>query len=229
MSLQDKKGFSICLIKYIIIILYQLIFYIIIKAFSETVNVDIYNRIYLFIDTGLSLLEMALLIFLFRDSLKKSILRFRSSLFYNTISIILMVCVYFFGIALVSLLFISQLTVNNQETVKVMNKTSVILNGIRTICLAPFIEEVFFRGILFQFLRGKNIILAFGFVNLLFALAHTWIQIISIGVAESWKAVLLYLFISIVITLFYCWRKNIWCAIFLHMSINIFAFLMINI
>ena len=229
MSNHDKKGFAVITVKFLIIILYQLIFAFLVKNLDLIIDKNTYNTIYLWIEACLGIVEIVLLIIIFHESLKDSFFRFREGLLYNILSIFLVFCLYLLCIIFLSMLFLINAKVDNQETVKTLNSTNSILNGIVSVLVAPFVEEIIFRGIIFHYFRKKNLLYAFVGINLLFALSHTLIQIIFVGIVESWKAILMYFIVSGIITLFYIWRKNILCAILLHMSINAFSFVMMNI
>lgn len=229
MPAQDKKGFAVVTIKFLIIIIYQIIFVFVVRKLDIIIDEESYNIIYLWAEIGLGFVEVLLLIVIFRKSLTASFSRFKDSLIYNAVSIITVFCIYLISILCISIFFLIDARIDNQETVNALNSTNSILHGIISIFFAPFVEEIFFRGILFQYFLKKNTVLAFIVINMAFALAHTWLQIIFVGINESWKAILLYFIISSIITLLYTWRKNIWCVIFLHMCINTFSFIMMNI
>ena len=229
LNAQDKKGIFICIFEFLIVVLIQLIIAFVIKVSDFSVSLNALNYFYLILETGLSFIEMILLASVFRDSLKKSLCDYARSFSYNIIASILMLCIYVLTVSILSVCFLNDAAVANQDTVKNMNSINIWLNGINTIIFAPFIEEIFFRGLIFQFFRKKNVIMAFILTNIFFALAHTWIQIISKGITASLNATVLYMIIGMEITVFYMWRKNIWSSIVLHIIINAFSFIIINI
>jgi membrane protease YdiL (CAAX protease family) len=77
-------------------------------------------------------------------------------------------------------------------------------------CLfAPFVEELFFRGLLYSWLRQRiQIVLAVVFSALFFASMHGFISPVQlIG--------------GILFALIYEWRKNIWASYTLHVLANL--------
>ena len=89
------------------------------------------------------------------------------------------------------------------------------LEALQLVCFAPLIEELLFRGLLNNLLRGKvNTFVRMSIVSILFAAVHfpTYIH--------NWIQFLAYLIGSIVLFLVYERRRSLFDAILLHSLIN---------
>ena len=88
------------------------------------------------------------------------------------------------------------------------------LEALELVCIAPLIEELFYRGFLNNLLRGKvNAFVRMSIVSILFTVVHmpyihNWIQFIA------------YLIGSIVLFLVYERRRSLFDAILLHSLLN---------
>jgi len=102
------------------------------------------------------------------------------------------------------------------ELVK-LNPNSMIVVAV---LMAPIVEEMLFRGVVFGTIRRKNRILAYVVSALLFSVYHLWRYMLD---GLSWD-LLLYLvqYIPPSIVLAWCYEKsrNVWAPVFLHMMIN---------
>ena len=88
------------------------------------------------------------------------------------------------------------------------------------IFIAPFVEEVLFRGYVFGMLRGHSRILAWGVSCVLFAFLHVWQ--LAAGSWSLWTVVLLvqYLVPGLVLCWSYDRCGNLWAPILTHMAVN---------
>ena len=88
------------------------------------------------------------------------------------------------------------------------------------IFIAPFVEEVLFRGYVFGMLRGHSRILAWGVSCVLFAFLHVWQ--LAAGSWSLWTVVLLvqYLVPGLVLAWTYDRCGSLWGPILLHMAVN---------
>ena len=88
------------------------------------------------------------------------------------------------------------------------------------IFIAPFVEEVLFRGYVFGMLRGHSKILAWGVSCVLFAFLHVWQ--LAAGSWSLWTVVLLvqYLVPGRVLAWTYGRCGSLWGPILLHMAVN---------
>ncbi len=92
--------------------------------------------------------------------------------------------------------------------------------------MAPILEEVLFRGVVFQSIRKKSRVAAYAVSMTLFALLHIWSYALI-----AWDAtVLLYALQYVPITLALTWSYersgSLWVPIFFHMFNNLLPFLL---
>lgn len=89
------------------------------------------------------------------------------------------------------------------------------LEALQLVCFAPLIEELLFRGLLNNLLRGKvNAFVRMSIVSILFAALHFPYYI------HNWIQFLAYLILSIILFLVYERRRSLFDAILLHSLYN---------
>ena len=91
--------------------------------------------------------------------------------------------------------------------------------------LAPFAEEVFFRGLLFPALaRKSSVLLSIGVTSFLFALLH------GSQLGWSWGPLLLLFTVGVILTVMRAWTGSVAASALVHVSYNVtlFAFLYIG-
>lgn len=133
---------------------------------------------------------------------------------------------YFAYIAMMQLvslllsLFMDSLTNPNSAAVATetkLNPNTMLAIGV---LLAPVVEEILFRGVVFGTIRRKHRVLAYVVSAVLFAFYHLWEYML---VSPS-PTLLLYMlqYIPAGIVLGWCYERgqNLWCPVFLHMIIN---------
>lgn len=91
--------------------------------------------------------------------------------------------------------------------------------------MAPVLEEVLFRGVVFQSIRKKHRVLAYGVSMTLFALMHIWGYAVILRDATVLLYALEYLPITLALTWSYERSGTLWVAIFFHMFNNLLPFL----
>ena len=88
------------------------------------------------------------------------------------------------------------------------------LEALELVCIAPLIEELFYRGFLNNLLRGKvNAFVRMSIVSILFTVVH-------MPYIHNWIQFLAYLIGSIVLFLIYERRRSLFDAILLHSLLN---------
>ena len=142
-------------------------------------------------------------------------------LFHNIIQLIIS---YFFMVFLTVILsyFITMIdnsleNLNNSAIIE-MAETQTGKTTAVAVFMAPIVEEILFRGLIFKLTRSKSIYLAFIVSILFFGFYHVW-QYVFLDVRY------LFLIIEYIPATFaLCWSYeksgSIWCPIFLHMYIN---------
>lgn len=113
----------------------------------------------------------------------------------------------------------------NNEVVSDFIVQSPLMMVVMTVILAPIVEEIIFRAILFRPLSEKLPWLGYVISALLFGLMHVW-QAALINM--DWRE-LIYIIQYIPSALILCYickrMKNIWCSIIMHSLINAVAVL----
>ena len=94
------------------------------------------------------------------------------------------------------------------------------------IFLAPFVEEVLFRGLVFGNLRNKGRIPAYLISGLLFAFLHLW-QFVLVHQDTAYFLVLLqYLVPGLVLAGVYEYSGTLWSSVAVHAAVNALAWLL---
>ena len=114
----------------------------------------------------------------------------------------------------------------NDATIDTLTQTERGPTMVMAVFMAPVLEELMFRGVVFQSIRKKHRILAYVVSITLFALYHIW----QYAVVEMDATILLYALQYIPITLAITWAYersgSLWTAIFFHMLNNFLPFLL---
>ncbi len=92
------------------------------------------------------------------------------------------------------------------------------------IFMAPIVEEVLFRGVIFGGVRRKNRLLAYVLSVLMFSVYHVWQYVAVSGDLSLLIYVLQYLPVSIVLAWAYERSGSLWVPIGFHMMINSMSF-----
>ena len=107
------------------------------------------------------------------------------------------------------------------QTATVGRPTLLIL-----IFIAPFVEEVLFRGYIFGMLRPRNRVLAYVISTLLFAFLHVW-QFAAGGFSVQHLVLLMqYLVPGAVLCWTYDRCATIWCPVLTHVCVNALSILL---
>lgn len=115
----------------------------------------------------------------------------------------------------------------NQESVKELAESSPNAMLGLAVFLAPVVEEVLFRGVLFGSIRRKNRLAAYIITILVFGIYHVWQSVL---VTMDWRTLvylLQYIVPGFVLCRMYERTSCIWIPIFMHMAINMIAMLLV--
>lgn len=114
----------------------------------------------------------------------------------------------------------------NPNSTKVMTMATMDYGAVRAIgiFMAPVVEEVLFRGVLFGSVRSRSRVGAYALSILLFSLYHVWQSALAAGDATVLLYAVQYLPISFVLAWVYERTGSIWTAIFFHMGFNAISF-----
>ena len=112
---------------------------------------------------------------------------------------------------------------NDQTIMELAAQSSSVVKAV-SIFLAPIVEEVLFRGVIFGSLRSRSRVWAYVLSALIFSLLHVWQYALA---GMDWTILLYTLqYIPVSIALAFCYERSrsIWCPIAFHMFINAMSF-----
>lgn len=116
----------------------------------------------------------------------------------------------------------------NDQAVDLLAKESYRVTLVISVIAAPILEEILFRGIVFQSLHRKNRKLAYAASLLLFGLYHVW----QYALLEQDVTYLLYIvqYLPITFALTWCYEQSgsLWTPIFFHATNNYLAMLLVQ-
>lgn len=92
-----------------------------------------------------------------------------------------------------------------------------------SVIAAPILEEILFRGVLFQSIRKKHRVLAYVVNIFVFGLIHVWQYALIYGDWSYLLYIINYAHITFVLTWVYEHSGSLWTAIFFHASNNFLA------
>jgi len=130
-----------------------------------------------------------------------------------------------YGVSFIAMLLpmLGQENPNDQAVMDLAAQTGGAIKAM-AIFLAPIVEEVLFRGVIFGSLRSRSRVWAYVLSIAIFALLHVWQYALA---AADWT-VLLYVLQYIPVSFALCWcyerSGSIWCPIAFHMFINAMSF-----
>lgn len=186
------------------------------------------NMLGVYLNLFSGLLSLICAVFIFKDFIKDNYLRFKEHLFENvawsmTFGI---ASVYIFSIIaniIIGLLIdTSSHSAANQALFETYFGSSMILMMIQSVFIAPILEELLFRGLIFRSLRKYNKILAHVISSFIFGFIHIYSGLFSGDLTQ-----LAYLFsyglMGFAFSLAYEKKKTIFVPITIHMINNFIA------
>ena len=117
-------------------------------------------------------------------------------------------------------LVVSNQTNLNDTTISAQIADAPHMTLLIVILLAPFVEEVLFRGLIFGNLRGKNPWLAYAVSCLLFALLHVWQFAVVNRDVTYFLLMVQYLVPGLVLAWVYDHSGTLWTSVALHAAAN---------
>lgn len=115
----------------------------------------------------------------------------------------------------------------NQEAFELAAALSPIAAIVNACLLAPFVEELMFRGLIFRGLYSRSRVWAYAVSMLAFSLAHTLSAILHQPAGITLVNVIVYLPAGFALAWIYERSGSIWESIFLHSVINAIAMLIL--
>ena len=111
----------------------------------------------------------------------------------------------------------------NDVTIAAQVSAAPRTTALIVIFLAPFVEEVLFRGLVFGCLREKSAVVGYAVSALLFAFLHVWTFALSSWDASYFALMLQYLAPGLVFAWAYDRSGTLWTSILLHAIVNALA------
>ncbi len=108
----------------------------------------------------------------------------------------------------------------NDVTIAAQVHAAPRMTTLIVVILAPFVEEVLFRGLVFGCLREKSRVVAYIVSCALFAFAHVWTFALSGWDFSYFVLMLQYLVPGVVFAWAYDHSSSLWSAILLHAAVN---------
>lgn len=120
-------------------------------------------------------------------------------------------------------LVISNSTNLNDMTISAQVDDAPRLTMVIIIFIAPFVEEVLFRGLVFGNLKGKSLMVAYVLSCVLFALSHVWQFAVGTQNLTHFLVMLQYLVPGFMLAWSYDRSGTLWTPIALHAVFNALA------
>jgi len=123
---------------------------------------------------------------------------------------------------LLRLLQISRANLND-TTIAAQVSAAPRTTALIVVFLAPFVEEVLFRGLVFGCVKEKSRVVAYALSALLFAFLHVWTFAVSAWDLGYFVLMLQYLVPGLVFAWAFDRSGTLWTSILLHASVNALA------
>jgi len=120
-------------------------------------------------------------------------------------------------------LLINNSTNLNDTTISAQVDDAPKLTFIIIVLIAPFVEEVLFRGLVFGNLKGKSLAVAYVLSCVLFALSHVWQFAVDGPTVTRFLVMLQYLVPGFMLSWSYDRSGTLWTPIALHAVFNALA------
>ena len=134
------------------------------------------------------------------------------------------------GVAALALMLVDGV-INNPNNSEIMEMAAQDTGAVKAIAifLAPIVEEILFRGVLFGSIRTRSRLWAYVASVAAFSLYHIWQYAAISGDAAMLLYALQYIPVSIVLAWAYERSGCIWTNIFFHMGFNALSFYVLNV
>ena len=117
---------------------------------------------------------------------------------------------------------------NNAVIMDLAAKNYGLIKGL-TIFIAPIVEEVLFRGVVFGSIRPKSRGWAYVVSVAVFALYHVWEYVVAEQDLSQLIYVVQYIPASVALAWAYERSGSIWTSVFFHMGFNALSFTVLNL
>ena len=180
----------------------------------------------LYLNFGLELVSAIVLIVLFHRYLGKSFRQAKSFPGRFVIAVLVGVAIYFFGttfMELLTTLIEPGLENIHDNTIETLAGTSPVLTLVYAIVLAPLVEELLFRGLIFTSLRRHSRFWAYAVSMIAFSLIHVIGYVGQYPLHTLALCFVQYLPASFALAWALEYSGSIWAGICLHMLANTIA------
>lgn len=231
---QRQKALGIILIIPWYLYFAPIIFKFLITIYSRFNSQAIDGSINVYYNLLITLTTAFILVVMYRDFIIENWKIFKQNLLENIIWTLTigLVAVYFFS-------FIGEMFVNlflpfdarqasNQELVVTLVSYNAGIMVFNAVILAPIVEELIFRGLIFNSLRQKSKLWAHLISAFLFGFLHVYSYILS-GDMSEWIKLIPYMMAGLAFSFAYERRQNIGVPILLHSIKNLIAMILIYI
>lgn len=188
-------------------------------------SLNVYYNLFIGVATVIPILVF------FKSFIKENWLVFKQNYIENiiwilTVGIGLAYLFSFAGEVIVNLLAPQSGEATNQVLVSKLVQTNFPVMLFQTVIIAPILEEMLFRGLIFNTLRQKNMISAHIISAFLFGLLHVYSYILA-GDMSEWIKLIPYMMVGLSFSVVYEKRQTIFAPIILHAVKNLIAVLLI--
>ena len=195
------------------------------KGIQDLIQNKQYNTVVeqLLLETGLNYGSLPKGLLLFHSYLAHTSSRFLDNL-NRALSTMLLGLLVFYGaneliFRVCNVLFNSRTNLNDM-TIAAQVASAPRMTALIVVLLAPFVEEVLFRGLVFGCLKEKSRIFAYILSCALFAFLHVWTAAVSNWDLGYLILMLQYLVPGLVFAWAYEHSGTLWTSILLHMLVN---------
>ena len=191
------------------------------KLLDVTISETMQNAIYYYLLFAVTLL-------LFHSYLAEMTRRFFENM-NRTLLTVLLGLLAFYGanemLYRVSRVLFEGTTNLNDQAIAAQISAAPRMTALVVIALAPFVEEVLFRGLVFGCVREKSRVVAYLFSCALFAFLHVWTFAFSAGDLHYFVLMLQYLVPGFLFAWCYDRSGTLWASVLLHAAVNALSLL----
>jgi len=219
------KRSILILLNYIVgyMYLYPLIMVWISEKIFRTYDYTVYMELFVFILVFITTIFLAKPIF--EESSYNGVDNRRDNFLYAAKSLSFMY-LWMFVLNIIINLITQQTTSDNQVNILNMSNSYPMVTFMMAVVLAPLVEEVVFRGVIFRKLRDHGYLLALIVSSLLFGLAHVYPSLLS-GNYLNVLYIITYSMLGYFLAVNYERSGNIYTSIGLHTAINFISMMLV--
>ncbi len=193
------------------------------QTFSLQLDINTINAyLNLIVDFSLLLIVFCMM----KENIKLQWSDFKKDLKDNLIYGLVIGTALVYGVGIIGGLLTSLLggasTSENQAIISAVIRTSPVVMAITTIFLAPILEELIFRGIIFSWLYEVHPVIAHLLTAFIFSFMHIMNAVLS-GNSAEWLQIFSYFLMALVFSYLYEKRNNIFVPMITHVMNNLIS------